>query len=101
MRDRLFLALAQFGEDAVVFEGGRVADGLFAGSDVAEEEAQDLAEGGLGEGVGEAEVVGPTGRARHARRPLGPRPRRPRLSRAAEHGIRFLTVAAPLIWRAL
>ena len=45
----LLFGLAEFGQDAVVFESGRIAYALFAGGDVAEEAAHDFAGAGLRE----------------------------------------------------
>ena len=54
----LLIFLAEFGQDAVIFERRGVADGFFAGGDVAQQPAHDFAAAGLGQGAGEADVVG-------------------------------------------
>ena len=52
------LLAPQLRQHAVVFQRGRVADGFFAGGDVAQEAAHDFAAAGFGQGGGEADVVG-------------------------------------------
>ncbi len=53
----LFFLLAQFGDDAEVFEGGDVAFDLAVGRHLAQQAAHDLAGAGFGQGIGEADVV--------------------------------------------
>ena len=53
-----FVFLPELGQDAQVFERRGVAGALAAGGDVAEEPPHDLAAAGLGQGVGEPDVVG-------------------------------------------
>src|SRR5262249_39452701 len=54
-----FLLFPQPRQHAVILEGRRIAGGLPAAGDVAEQPAHDLAGAGLGQGVGEANVVRP------------------------------------------
>ena len=49
---------AASGEHRVVLEGGRVSERLLAGGDVAEQPPHDLPAAGLGQGLGEADLVG-------------------------------------------
>src|SRR5262245_44981932 len=55
----LLVLLAELREHRVVLERGRVAHGLLARGDVAQEAAHDLAAAGLRQRVGETDVVGP------------------------------------------
>jgi hypothetical protein len=53
-----FVGLAEFGEDAEIFERGSIAFDFAAGGDLFEEAAHDFAGAGFGQGFGEADVVG-------------------------------------------
>src|SRR5579863_8202211 len=57
------VVFAEFGEDRQIFEGGGVAEGLIARRDLAQQPPHDLAAAGLGQRVGETEVVGSRERA--------------------------------------
>src|ERR1700687_3647413 len=55
VRAFLLFGFAELGEDAQVFQRGGVADALFAGGDVAQQAAHDLAAARLRQRVGEAD----------------------------------------------
>ena len=55
----VLVLLAQLGQHGQVFERRGIAGALDARGDVAEQPPHDLAAAGLGQGVGEADLVGP------------------------------------------
>ena len=52
-----FLLFPQPGKHAVVFQRGRILRGLFAGGNIAQQPAHDLARAGLRQRVGEADLI--------------------------------------------